>query len=1094
MGGDFNVVFENQDKKGGLGRLKTRVLAELLSLMEYFEINDIWRIKHPEKCQYTWKQKSPLIQCRLDFFLISSSLIDYVKESSIIPSIRSDHSSIALSFHNIDSNQRGKGYWKFNSRLLLDETYTNQLKEKITEWKSELNGNPKVKWEFLKYQIKNFTIDFSKSKSKQEKIHETNLLNKLKQLESNLTENNLEEYEMVKAELVAIDNEKTETLIFKSKVRWHEHGEKSSKYFLNLEKRNNARKSVNKLIDDKGNIITNQKDIQKEQKDFYKKLYYRKGDTNDNYYNDFLRNDLPTLDDSQKHFLDKIISVEECKKAMETFQKNKSPGNDGLTVEFYTFFWDNIKDILISCFNEIHKDGKMSNSHRQAVITLIDKKGKDRQYLKNWRPISLLNVDYKIISKVLAVRLQDILPSIIHENQTGFVKGRYIGDNIRALLDIMEITKNKNLPGILLGVDLEKAFDSVDWKFLHAVLEKFNFGPYFRKWVSIFYTDIEACIMNNGHSSGYFNLERGVRQGDPLSPYLFIIAIETFAHAVRCNNNIKGISLENTEIKLIQFADDTAATVKDKDSVKVFFDLLSKFELCSGLKVNREKTEAMWIGACRNSGLKPFGFTWKKCIKVLGIYLSYDEKEMIDKNYKEKVQDTKNNIALWKCRNLSFIGKNLIIKSLLLSKFTYVASLIPIPDEIIKEVDYLIQTFVWNGKRAKIKKNILMNSYENGGQNFPDFQSLVSVLKLKWIKRYVDRSVNHPWKTLANSYFIEHGGLDFLLYCNFDIHFLNINVPPFYKELLTLWSKIGRKNPDIIWNNRDIIENGNSFFLKDFFDAGIWYFRDFFDENNKLRGFNFFTSIGVKSVHFIKYCAIANHLKRLSNTTILNYDTTNIKELCVQYNRHTLPLIKLTIKMAYSIMIENKLQWQTRIREFYGDLYNINAEEWRGFFLNYRKSTISNHLKDFQYKILNGYLALNPLLQKMHVKDSSKCSFCHQEKETIAHIFFTCKYTKIILESFDIWIAVSGINGFNISEKNIIFGVNTGVSNKDLLNMLLIFLKYYIYRCRFDDKIPNFEGYLEYVRWNFLIEKKIAENTFKLEQHARKWKDIEEYV
>ena len=192
----------------------------------------------------------------------------------------------------------------------------------------------------------------------------------------------------------------------------------------------------------------------------------------------------------------------------------------------------------------------MSSSQKQAVITLIEKKGKDRTFLENWRPISLVNVDEKIMSKVIASRIKNVLPGIIH--QTGYVKDRFIGETIRSIYDVMDYTVEENIPGLRIFIDFEKAFDSVEWDFLYKCLESFNFGPDFLKWVKTFYKNMQSCTINNGTASNYFVLERGVRQGDPLSPYLFIAVVETLAIAIRQNKDIKGISIENEEIKLLQ--------------------------------------------------------------------------------------------------------------------------------------------------------------------------------------------------------------------------------------------------------------------------------------------------------------------------------------------------------------------------------------------------------------------------------------------------------------------------------------------------------------------------------------------------------------
>ena len=167
---------------------------------------------------------------------------------------------------------------------------------------------------------------------------------------------------------------------------------------------------------------------------------------------------MPQLSNDQKLICDNDISIKECHDALLTFKFNKSPGNDGLTSEFYKSFWETISNDLIQCINDIKKFGSLTHSKKQAVITLIEKKGKDRLFLKNWRPISLLNVDYKIITKVLAIRLKQVLPEIIHSDQTAYIKDRNITDTLRKLIDIIDYTKANYIQGILIAVDLKKRF------------------------------------------------------------------------------------------------------------------------------------------------------------------------------------------------------------------------------------------------------------------------------------------------------------------------------------------------------------------------------------------------------------------------------------------------------------------------------------------------------------------------------------------------------------------------------------------------------------------------------------------------------------
>ena len=157
------------------------------------------------------------------------------------------------------------------------------------------------------------------------------------------------------------------------------------------------------------------------------------------------------------------------------------------------------------------------------------------------------------------------------------------------MYDIMDYTIEENIPGLLIFIDFEKAFDSVEWDFLFKYLEAFNFGSDFLRWIKNFYKNVQSCIMNNGTASNYFSLERGVRHGDPLSPYLFIVVVKTLAIAIRQNQGIRGISIENEETKIFQYADDTTAVLLDISSAEQLFELLDFFKDISGLTINCKK-------------------------------------------------------------------------------------------------------------------------------------------------------------------------------------------------------------------------------------------------------------------------------------------------------------------------------------------------------------------------------------------------------------------------------------------------------------------------------------------------------------------------
>ena len=200
-------------------------------------------------------------------------------------------------------------------------------------------------------------------------------------------------------------------------------------------------------------------------------------------------------------------------------KNDKSPGSDGLTKEFYVCFFNEVSNTLITALNHSFTTGMLSTSQRQAVITLIEKKGKDKRFMKNWWPISLINIDTKIASKALAARMENVLTSIVHCNQTAYVKDRYIGESICLITDLLAYTEENSIRGILFSADFEKAFDSIEHSFIFTTLKSFGFGTQFVQWIRTIFNSTESCIINNCHSTGFFPLERGTRQGDPLSAF-----------------------------------------------------------------------------------------------------------------------------------------------------------------------------------------------------------------------------------------------------------------------------------------------------------------------------------------------------------------------------------------------------------------------------------------------------------------------------------------------------------------------------------------------------------------------------------------------
>ena len=348
---------------------------------------------------------------------------------------------------------------------------------------------------------------------------------------------------------------------------------------------------------------------------------------------------------------------------------------------------------------------------------------------------------------MLANRLKGVLPLLIDSQQSAFVKGRDIIDNVRLIEEILLYTDENTLPGILLTIDFEKAFDCVEWDYMMKCLSTYNFGTNFQKWISTFYTDLKSCVMTNGYSTGYFPITRGVRKGDPLSPYLFILALEIFLINMNSNKSIKGIKIDTLEVKYAAFADDLSCFASDEQSVKYIFAMLRDFHLVSGLQINKEKTEALWLGNWKKREKKPFRIKWpQQPIKITGVFISYNTDLNTTLNFANPLKQIQNNLKIWKSRSLTLIGKIVILKTFVLSQINYVLRMVSTTNDILHKVEQIVFDFLWKGK-DKIARKVMVREISEGGMNAPDIKITHKMMRINFIKRYLNDDVIHPWKT-----------------------------------------------------------------------------------------------------------------------------------------------------------------------------------------------------------------------------------------------------------------------------------------------------------------------------------------------------------
>ena len=774
MVGDWNTSLTNLDTYNyNIQRnLKSRNIINNFITDQNFV--DVWRLQNKDQKRFTWGTKKPYKRSRLDYFLISDNILAFTPKAEIKSAYKSDHNPIILKL-NINKYPRGKGSWKFNNNLLTMSEYTDSIKNLINlakhtyalpiyseEYINKNNGESleiliedSLFLNTLLCQIRGETIKYSKRKARETHSMENNLIEEITKLEiirdNNILEFNNDRLNTIKLELENLREDKLKGYQIRSRYQHTNEWEKPSKYFLNLEKKNYLNKNIAELKDDNDKIINNPEGILEIQACSYEKLFSTKHININNHttYTHFLQN-LPKLSVSVSDYLEEPITISEVEFSIINSKTNKAPGPDGFSNEFFKFFQNELKHWLLRVYFESQKKGSFSDSVIEGTITCIPKTGKERNLLQNWRPLTLLNSTYTFFSSIIAKRIKNTLEFIINPDQTGFISDRFIGENTRLLLDTLQYCEANSVRGLMVIVDYAKAFDTIEWPFIEFSLKKFGFGEFIINSVKLLQKDSFSRIEQNGFFSRKINLSRGCRQGDPISPYLFVICAELLSHVIRENKDVKGIKIGDTELKLSQYAHDTTLCLdEDRDSLICVMDILRWFNRISGLDINKDKTKVIKIGASRDRRITwegKFGLKWTHKFKVLGIhYDTFKLHDITTININLKMAEIKNLIRVRSTRKLTPYGKVTIVKSLLLSKITHILLSLPSPENaLFKEIENIFLTFVWCGKPAKFSRNILEAEIGDGGMKLHNIVLFDKSLKLGWLRRYL--KTNGKWK------------------------------------------------------------------------------------------------------------------------------------------------------------------------------------------------------------------------------------------------------------------------------------------------------------------------------------------------------------
>ena len=362
------------------------------------------------------------------------------------------------------------------------------------------------------------------------------------------------------------------------------------------------------------------------------------------------------------------------------------------------------------------------------------------------------------------------------------------------LADTLFYTNTHNIEAYLLSLDIEKAFDSVEWNYLDQALASFGIGDNFIRWIQILRQNANIKILNEGWTTKPFSVTKGLKQGDPLSPYLFLFSIEPLAHKIRLDNEIPGLNIGNTELKLNQFADDTTIITTSLQSLKKINLLLTEFSLISGYRNNTQKTMVIGMGKKAQYVGTHYNFNIINTpITILGLEFQTHEINMRDYNMKGKVAKMKKILTLWNKTTSNLLGRILVAKTLALSILTYPMINLAMPYNMLLVIEDIIYEFIWQGKhKTKIKKAALINDYSQGGLRAPDLITQNASWKIKWILR-LQNTEAFKWRAIIDYYMNKKGGLNYYLQCNYDMNLLDLDLPMLWYEVFAINQMVNKK-------------------------------------------------------------------------------------------------------------------------------------------------------------------------------------------------------------------------------------------------------------------------------------------------------------
>ena len=807
MTGDFNLVEDPLDRSPARADSATATAA-LRLCRQSLGLQDIWRQTFPDERSFTYMSPHNTMS-RIDRIyaniVTGKCLSDWTVEPSEIPS---DHRMTLVRFAPQHAPFIGKGRWSWLLGLLHDKPLNKKIHALGLELQNELGSlspedrstNAQTLWQQFKDKIKKEATTAAKSQLCKISKRIAELKKDMSEASNSLT---LDEDLLSRLNVIALDREidhlekkRYKTNYNKAQAHWFMKGERINKYWSKVNNPRTPCDLVYRLIHPISNKTVTRSDKMSElARDYYDKI---QGDdlldpaTQPRKSAIFEALDaIPEsqkLDDPQASPLNLPITHKALESALRLSKRGSAAGPDGIPYELWSHLHNayllanksqsapefNVLRCMRTVLNDIQNHGVDTTTQFTLgwMCPIFKKKEKDQ--IKNYHPITLLNTDYKLLTKTLSVHLASHIHSLVHPDQTGFIPKRTIFDPIRLCQSMCAYADFMEEDGAIVALDQEKAYDKIDHHYLLETLKKFQLPERFIEMVHSLYKNAETAVIINGVVSTPFNVTRGVRQGDPLSCLLFNLAIEPLACLLRNSQELQGYNIPGIAQKVIVslYADDTTVYLSKSDSYTKLLGILTKWCAASGAKFNIEKTEVIPTGTkphrqrvittrCINPTDPPLPQEIKitedgNAVRILGAWIGNEIKEVTP--WEPVLDKVRSTLQRWNKGHPTLDAKRHIVQMFAGGMSQFLAKAQGMPRQIEDALTKIIRSFIWDESTAPpmigIKK--LYAPKEKGGISLLNIQARNKAIEVTWLKSYLDLSPSRPNWAFVTDAIINH--------------------------------------------------------------------------------------------------------------------------------------------------------------------------------------------------------------------------------------------------------------------------------------------------------------------------------------------------